>query len=145
MRCLSVLVVCWCALSVDSIRAEEPFPYTGYIAGKNVYVRSGPGKNYYPTDKLQQGTPLEIWRHDPGGWFAVRPPEGSYSWVRAKYLRPTDQQGVFVVAADRVVTRVGSKLSDSRDVIQIRLERGEEVEVLQTVGTGSGAWCKVAP
>ncbi|MCH8922456.1 MAG: SH3 domain-containing protein [Planctomycetes bacterium] len=145
MRCLSVLVVCWCALSVDSVRAAEPFPYTGYIAGKNVYVRSGPGKNYYPTDKLQQGTPLEIWRHDPGGWFAVRPPEGSYSWVRAKYLRPTDQQGVFVVAADRVIARVGSKLSDQRDVIQIRLERGEEVEVLKTVGTGSRAWCKVAP
>jgi uncharacterized protein YgiM (DUF1202 family) len=145
VRCLSVLVVCFYALSVDSVRAEQPFPYTGYIAGKNVYVRSGPGKNYYPTDKLQQGTALEIWRHDPGGWFAVRPPKGSYSWVRAKYLRPTDQDGVFVVAADRVITRVGSKLNESRDVIQIRLERGEEVEVFQTVGTGSQAWCKVAP
>ena len=145
MRSFSVLVVCFCALSVDSMRAEEPFPYTGYIAGKNVYVRSGPGKNYYPTDKLQQGTSLEIWRHDPGGWFAVRPPEGSYSWVRAKYLRPTDEQGVFVVAADRVITRVGSKLNEQRDVIQIRLQRGEQVEVFQTIGTGGNAWCKVAP
>ena len=44
---------------------------------------SGPGKNYYPTDKLHKGEKVEIYRHDPGGWCAIKPPRQSFSWVSA--------------------------------------------------------------
>ena len=46
------------------------FPYKAYINREEVNVRSGPGEEYYPTDKLKIGQEVEIYRHDPGGWFA---------------------------------------------------------------------------
>ncbi len=46
--------------------------------------------------------------------------------------------------SDRVVARVGSTFSDVRDVIQVRLERGEKVELLEAPQPDS-PWCKIAP
>ena len=78
---------------------ETSFPYTAYANTDDTYVRSGPGKNYYPTDKLARGDKVEVYRHDPGGWYAVRPPRGSFSWVPARLLQPTkDGLGITVTA-----------------------------------------------
>ena len=52
---------------------EQTFPYKAFIAADEVYVRSGPGQNYYPTDKLAKGQEVEVYRHDPGGWCAIKP------------------------------------------------------------------------
>jgi hypothetical protein len=135
-------------LFVSRATAESQFPYRGYITEDDVYVRSGPGKNYYPTMKLNFGEEVEIYRHDPGGWYAVRPPAGSYSWVSGKYLE-TVEDDLARTTADRVVTRVGSEFSDIRDVIQIRLHQGEELIILGAKRFGEGPaeqiWYKVAP
>jgi hypothetical protein len=142
-----MLAVLWMALSATAQAAEE-FPYQAYVNGDDVYVRSGPGQNYYPTSKLQLGQAVEVYRHDPGGWYAVRPPEGSFCWVAARYLK-LGRDNIAVVTGDRVVARVGSEFSDIRDVIQVRLDRGEEVEVLETknldLAEGGEKWAKVAP
>ena len=136
------------ASGTASVRAGDEFPYEAYITRDDVYVRSGPGKNYYPTDKLSTGATVEVYRHDPGGWCAVRPPAGSFSWVAGEYLKPLDEPYAEVVG-ERVVARVGTSLGDTRDVIQVRLDRGEEVEVLEAkrFGTGPAAqtWYKIAP
>ncbi len=110
--------------------AEQTFPYKAYITAENVYVRSGPGENYYPTDKLKAGTEVEVYRHDPGGWFAIRPPKDSFSWVSSHHLQ-LDSNNLATVTADRVVARVGSRMSNTRDVIQVHLHKGEVVEVLE--------------
>jgi uncharacterized protein YgiM (DUF1202 family) len=151
MRVLG-LVVGWCcagAWAAGAVAAEErQFPYTAYANSDDVYIRSGPGKNYYPTEKLSRGEAVEIYRHDPGGWYAVRPPQGSFSWVPARLLQPTTGH-LATVNGDRVVSRVGSRFSDVRDVIQVRLDRGEEVEIVEikslTTGGQSEQWCKIAP
>lgn len=136
------------SLAAVTCAAEEKFPYTAYVNGDDVYVRSGPGQNYYPTAKMSVGQPVEVYRHDPGGWYAVRPPEGSFSWVAVRYLK-LGRDKIAVVNGDRVVARVGSSFSDIRDVIQVRLERGEEIEILDTkvldAGQGGEKWAKVAP
>ena len=53
------------------------------------------------------------------------------------------------IKGDRVVARVGSAFSDIRDVIQVRLNEGELVEVLEAkrIGTGPAAqtWYKILP
>ena len=67
--------------------AGQTLPYEAYITADDVYVRSGPGENYYPTDKLKAGTEVEVYRHDPGGWYAIRPPKDSFSWVSGRHLR----------------------------------------------------------
>ena len=73
MRLLVTLLFCGQALCCFAANGEQTFPYTAYVAVDDVYVRSGPGQNYYPTDKLKRGQEVEVYRHDPGGWCAVRP------------------------------------------------------------------------
>ncbi len=135
------------ASCATTLKAENAFPYTAYVTATDVYVRSGPGENYYPTEKLPRGAAVEVFRHDPGGWYAIRPPEGSYSWVSADYIEPVGDD-LARITGDRVAARVGSRLHDQRDVIQIQLYRGEEVLLLGAKRLGEGAsartWYQVA-
>jgi len=140
-RCGLALSILCCTVSASLALAGD-FPYTGYINSDDVYVRSGPGKNYYPTDKLRQGEAVEVHRHDPGGWCAIRPPQRSFTWVPAASLDPAGD-GLAEVREDRTIARVGSRFSELRDVIQVRLQRGESVEVLDS--PPDGQWCKIAP
>ena len=144
---VAALAACW-ALAAMPAAAQRSFPYKAYVTGKDVYVRSGPGDQYYPTEKLQPGAEVEVYRQDPGGWYAIRPLPDSYSWVSGRYLKP-GKDGLAEVAADRVASRVGSQFSDVRDVVQVRLEPGEVVELKGTkqVGAGQGAvtWYKISP
>ncbi len=141
--CLSVQF-CWL---VHGTAAE--FPYSAKISGRNVNVRSGPGTQYYATDKLQLSDAVEVYRHDPGGWFAVRPPAGSYSWMAGRFLEfvESDDPNVRLakITGSRVAARVGGTLAKTRDVIAVRLSRGELVEVLGSDKTGSKKWYKIAP
>lgn len=140
-------VLAWIALCAARAGADE-FPYTAYITANDVQVRSGPGENYYPVLKVDRGAAVEVYRHDPGGWYAIRPPDECFSWVAAEFIEP-GEGNVGVVSGDRVVARVGTKFSDTRDVIQVRLDRGEEVEILEAREFNSGpaaqTWYKIAP
>ena len=144
--CCAAVVVGW---AVPGVRAEQPdFPYTAYVSIDDAYVRSGPGKHYYPTEKLVRGDAVEVYREDPGGWLAIRPPRKSFSWVPASALQPTKHH-LATITGDRVASRVGSRLNDSRDAVQVRLERGEEVEIIaaETLTTDGqpDLWCKISP
>ncbi len=131
-----------------SYEEEIDFPYRGFINADDVYVRSGPGQNYYPTQRLRHGDVVEVYRHDPGGWYAIRPPIDSFSWVSAEFVEPGEGR-MATIKGDHVVARVGSAFSDIRDVIQIRLNNGEPIEVFEArrIGTGESAqtWYKIAP
>ncbi len=126
--------------------AAEDFPYTAAITAEDVYVRSGPGANYYPTDKLQRGDTVEVYRHDPGGWCAIRPPKNSFSWIAAQKLTAAGNE-LAAANEDRVVVRVGSTFSDIREVIQVRLDKGERVEVMSPPPGDDpmSGWYKIAP
>jgi uncharacterized protein YgiM (DUF1202 family) len=143
-----VVFVCAMAAAVRSQVLAQQAPYVAYVNTDEVYVRSGPGKNYYPTQKLQRGDEVEVYRHDPGGWFAIRPPAGSFSWVSGEYVQAIDEQNGKVIG-DRVVARVGSEFSDVRDVIQVRLTRGEPLTILGfkefNPGPAAQTWYKIAP
>jgi SH3-like domain-containing protein len=128
---------------------QQSFPYKAFIAADEVYVRSGPGQNYYPTDKLSKGQEVEVHRHDPGGWCAIRPVEGSFSWISSRFAK-TEEGNLAVITEENVSARVGSKFSDIRDIIQVRLHKGEVVEILETKKIGEGVspsqtWYKIAP
>lgn len=144
---LRMAVLAWIALCAARAEADE-FPYTAYVTANDVQVRSGPGENYYPVLKVDRGAAVEVYRHDPGGWYAIRPPEACFSWVAAEFIEP-GEGNVGVVSGDHVVARVGTKFSDTRDVIQVRLDRGEEVEILEAREFNSGpaaqTWYKIAP
>jgi hypothetical protein len=155
MRML-VAVSIACLFSISSVAAEEPaerFPYTAFVATDTAPVRSGPGLTFYPVQDLKRGDAVEVWRHDPDGWMAVRPPEGSFSWVDAKFVQSVDGRHGLIFGRE-VNVRVGTQFSDIRDVIQLRLADGDEVEILGSDNFGvrpqysitfRNHWYKIAP
>ncbi len=118
MRLCAAAILLTVVQAMPSVAEEVTFPYRAYVTSNDVYVRSGPGKNYYPTNKLAVGTAVEVYRHDPGGWYAVRPPEGSFAWVSGRYLQPTGDEGL-QGGRRRGGGPGGSEFSDIRDVIQV--------------------------
>lgn len=124
------------------------FPYEATITQNETYVRSGPGTRYYPTTRLAQGTRITVHRHDPGGWYMISPPAGSFSWIRAEYVQSADGRSG-VVNDNQIVVRVGTEFGDTRDVEQKRLAKGDRVDILgeQTFATEQGPirMFKIAP
>ena len=70
---------------------SRTFPYQAVITENETYVRSGPGSRYYPTARLSEGVNVTVHRHDPGGWYMIAPPAGSFSWIRAEYIETSDR------------------------------------------------------
>ncbi|MGD9128158.1 MAG: hypothetical protein PVH19_12345 [Planctomycetia bacterium] len=145
---LCVLAFAGLAIVAEAIAENnQAFPYTTYVLENGSYVRSGPGKAYYPTERLKAGDAVEVYRHDPGGWLAIRPTSNSFTWVRSRYLRSLGD-GLAEVTGSKVAARMGSHLKNTKDVVQVRLHKGETVELLDTKsldGTEPGAWIKIRP
>ena len=139
-------------LAVAPLNAAEPrtFPYEAVVSAELLYVRSGPGPKYYPTSKLRKGDRVLVQRHDPGGWFMIVPPPGSFSWIPSRYVKRIDNERG-AVTTNNVVVRVGSFESDNtRDLFQRKLSEGDEVrileeKVLQGDGGKSEAWFRIEP
>jgi len=114
-----------------AVAAESSFPYVAIISVEEVEARSGPGENYYATQRLKRGEKVDVYRHDPGGWLAIRPPQRSFSWLAARHLNVAATSSEGEVAVDGAVAWVGSAVADvAQHKWQVRLERGEAVEVL---------------
>jgi uncharacterized protein YgiM (DUF1202 family) len=137
---LSVLVAC---AQADRAAAESS-PYEARVIVGSAPVQSGPGENFYPTDTLAQGDTVEVYREKPGGWLAIRPPVGSYSWVAERDLIIKDG-GLAEVVKDDVASRIGSRLSDRHNAAQVRLKKGEGVEILGEENINGEKWYKIAP
>lgn len=130
---IALMLVTSLAALTDQATAQSQstkFPYEAIIADDEVYARSGPGnKPYYPTARLRKGDCVTVIRHDPGGWYMIEPPPGSFAWVRQEFVKREDDRGI--IAGDtQVVAWVGTSFGDDHYVEQRRLQPGEEVEIL---------------
>jgi hypothetical protein len=115
-------------------------------------LRSGPGSEFYATDRLAAGTQIEVYREEKDGWLAVRPPPDSFSLVERRQLKAGDEPGVAVVITEDVLSCVGSRVETvPAYVSQVRLRKDEAVELLDpwdeaaVVESGDRAWCRIAP
>jgi len=147
------LAFAWQFVGTGTGVAEQPerpttFPYQAYIAAPIAEVFGGPGSQYYATAKLAQGTPVEV-HQATGRFLAIRPPAESFSWVPAADIQQNanDQaSGIGIVARDAVASRVGSLLSpDNRNIVHVRLQRGERVRVLARVMIADAEWVQITP
>lgn len=131
--------------------ADEILPQIVFVSAREAAIRSGPGPSYYPTTMVARGTRVEIYRHDPGGWMAVRPPQGSFSWVRADQVQQEADTAIGTVIGDEAITRVGTDSGGEFDVRYVHLDQGEAVEVLggELLPTGDDnekeLWLKISP
>lgn len=141
-RVAAASIVLACALAGRA--AAELHPYEARVVATGAPVQSGPGENFYPTDTLAQGDVVEVYKEKTGGWLAIRPPVNSFSWIASRELKKRDD-GLAEVVKDDVASRIGSRLSDKHNAAQVRLKKGELVEVLDEDQLGDETWFKIAP
>jgi hypothetical protein len=130
---------------------EDGFPYPVYVAVENAEVVAGPGQRFYATDRLTRGTQVEVYREEASGWLAIRPPDGSFSWVPAEFIeRSPDDRDVGRVkdATQAWIGTAAEQVSEHRP--QVTLKTGELVQILgeKSVTGKSGQeikWLKISP
>ena len=153
MQRLVVALACWFFLATSLSADSRKFPYEAEVRADNVKLRCGPGKNYYSTTEMQKGATLIVHRHNPGGWYMVSPPEGSFSWIAAEYVTQ-DAPGVGTVNLPQDNTEgapvwVGSELTNDHSVRQRVLQHGDTVQILAEdifqENTGSTRVYKIVP
>jgi len=129
MRLGALTLLVLITYSTAVVAHDQSFPYQAVVNVDNVNVRSGPGRQFYPAARLRRGSRVVVHRHDPGGWYMIAPPPGSFSWIRAEYVELTGgNQGRLIT--DGVVVWVGSSLEDSHNVKQETLSTNDRVELL---------------
>ena len=130
---IALMLVMSLAALTDQAAAQsrnEKFPYEAIIADDEVYARSGPGTaKFYPTARLRKGDRVTVIRHDPGGWFMIEPPPGSFAWVRQEFVKREEDRGI-IAGDSQVVAWVGTSFGDDHYVEQRRLQPGEEIEII---------------
>lgn len=146
----AVLVV---VLSLGPVlaRAADEFPYTAYVAVAGAEVVAGPGQRYYATDHLPRGAAIEIYREEPSGWLAIRPPDGSFSWIPATAIERSAEDrraGRVTSPAPAWIGTAVEHVDEHRQ--QVTLKEGELVQILgekQVAGEGDKAqtWLKIEP
>ncbi|TWT77063.1 hypothetical protein Pla123a_24930 [Posidoniimonas polymericola] len=129
-------------LSTAALGGE--FPYDAVVNADAAVVYAGPGPHYYDTAELPSGASVQVFEETPGGFCAIRPPEGSFSWAPASSLRLLDD-GTAEVTRAETPARVGSLLHDRRDAVHVRLDRGERVRVLARQAIEGVDWVQIAP
>lgn len=136
-RILLTAVTFW--MCTDAFAQVREFPYKAKVVVDEAYVRSGAGDAFYPTLLLKKNSIVSVRRHDPGGWYMIDPPEGSFSWIPDRHVRRLNADSGEVLESN-VVVFVGSSFGDETHVWQRRLLAGEKVQILdqKTVDSLSG-------
>ena len=120
------------------------FPYIAEITGDNVYVRSGPGTNFYDCGKLNQGDKVKVIGKQ-FSWARIVAPPGSFSWISIQYVNidPANPT-VGTVTGDRVRVYAGSNHVEPlySTFLQGKLDRGDKVKLL---GEQKDEYYKIAP
>jgi hypothetical protein len=153
MQRLAVALACLFSLTASLSAESRKFPYEAVVRADNVTVRCAQGKNGYATSRVKKGDILTVHRHDPGGWFMISPPEGSFSWIAAEHVK-SENAGVGTVSLPEGDTEgapvwVGSELGNDHSVRQRVLHTGDTVQIIgedifQT-NTGSTRVYKIVP
>ncbi len=146
--CFLVLAEPWCGAAP----AGDQFPYEARIVLPEVEVRCGPGWNYYATGILRKGDNVKIYRQEPGGWLAIRPPKDSFGWVAARHLKIDTDPRIGKINVESAVAWVGSSIGRNGQLKwQVRLDQDEQVSVLgkEALSVGPGfaieTYYRIAP
>ncbi len=119
--------------STDANAVAAPsFPYVAEMTGNDVYIRSGPGTNFYDCGKLYKGDRVEV-VSTQFGWSRIVPPAGSFSWISMQYISVNlDNTTIGIVTGDGVGVYAGSDNVKPMHSLseQIKLSRGQTVKLL---------------
>jgi hypothetical protein len=123
------------------------------ITAPEAEVRSGPSPTLYVTAKLPRGAQVQVIE---GGsqspdWLAIKPPEGSFSWIDARYVKRQGQFAGFVdgnSSEPPVEVLAGSALINKKpDVVATSVARGTTLVILgEPMRADNGSsWLPIQP
>ena len=121
------------ALAQDAVPlpdvANSKYQIDGLINVDSVYVQSGPGEGYYPTQQLPKSAAVTVVgiKFD---WLKILPPEGSYSYVGSVFVDRVGDSNVGKINRNDVNIRAGSTVNAMKTTVQTRLNAGDEVEII---------------
>jgi hypothetical protein len=131
--------------------AQSPIAGPASILLPEVEVRSGPSKNFFPTSKLYRGDQVQIVREskDAPGWYEIKPPAGSFSWINSKHVKQINPKHAVV---DCDPTRPVQVLPGSRLVNQepnresMKLTQGYIANIVdRPMQVGNETWLPIEP
>lgn len=129
----------------QSVAPKTPVePYVAEATGNDVYIRSGPGTNFYQCGKLYAGDRVQVINAQLG-WSCIIPPPGCFSWVSMQYVSINlENPTMGIITGDNVGVYAGSDFvepmwSTSKQVV---LNRGQTVRLL---GEEKDDYYKIAP
>ena len=108
------------------------FPYIAEITGDNVYIRSGPGTNFYEWAKLNKGNKVKVIGKQ-FSWSRIVPPAGSFSWISMQYVKIDPEDPAFgIVTGDSVRVYAGSDYHKAMycTTLQGKLNKGDKVKLM---------------
>jgi uncharacterized protein YgiM (DUF1202 family) len=129
----------------DANEAAVPsFPYVAEITADSVYIRSGPGTNYYTCGKLNKADRVKV-VSTQFGWSRIVPSPGCFSWISMPHVSiDPDNPAVGIVTGDYVRVRAGSEDGNPlhSETVQGMLNKGDKVKLL---GEEKSDYYKIAP
>jgi SH3-like domain-containing protein len=121
-----------------------------FVCVDQAEVRSGPSASseFYVTNRLRRGQPVEVVAEKEGGWLAIRPPEGSFSYINTRFLRHmVADMPTHVVTLDgvKVPVYMGSEVVNKRPtVVGAWLEPGAQVTSCgKAIADEDGTWMPI--
>jgi uncharacterized protein YgiM (DUF1202 family) len=134
-------------VTAPSVQAQG-YPAEMVITLPEVEVRSGPTKEYQPTNKLKYGDRVLVLRESEKqpGWFAIKPPQGSFSWIKDKYVKQTDPRTGIVVEEGAALMPGSSVSNKAPNVESVKVPLGSIVTIVDKGKTADGVvWYPVQP
>ena len=119
MRSASLLGALALAALIGSAGLARTEPYDAVIR-QDTDVRSGHGDGamFYPTNHLHAGDRVRVVKEEDGGWLAIVPPSGSFSWIRKDLLvTNTQQQPPITMVNEDADVRIGSQITNQPPVV----------------------------
>ncbi len=107
-------------------------PYVADVTGNDVYIRSGPGTNFYHCGKLYKGDRVQVIKAERG-WSCIAPPPGCFSWIAMQYVSINlDNPSMGIVTGAKVDVYAGSDYVEPMHSTskQVTLGRGQNVRLL---------------
>jgi hypothetical protein len=138
-------------IATTPIFAQAFNPGPAKILLQEVEVRSGPSKAFFPTSKLYLNDVVQVLREskEAPGWYEIKPPAGSFSWINSKNVKQVDAKHGVV---DCDPTRPVQVLPGSRLVNQApnrestKLTQGVIVVIVdRPMPVGNETWLPIEP
>ena len=111
-------------------------------------VMASPAKDAYQTGAVLKDRYVEVYFRNEDGYCAIRPPQGSFSWLNGKFVeQESEGYGKVVSNSGKAVpSRVGGDSPTTSSVVQVGLHNGQKVRILGKVGLSDGStWYKISP